>query len=457
MGTVYDSDQISTIKTYAGKVIPTNWMLCDGRQLNRIDYSQLADAMGVPAAQATFFIPDLRNKFIYGASDPAVQLATGGEVNHTLTNAEMPYHSHGGATSGRDRSQNHQHTPDGGGYFAQYLGGGGVIYYNGTGEARPGSSVTGFTDPADHLHYIGADGGSAAHNNMPPYIVLAYIIKVAGTSINAGGALVGPMGPPGVLSDPGYRWMGSTAPLAAGPAAGTAWTYNVAGAPYLDLTPGKWRVAASSMVYGNTPDYVYMSIWNETDGFYYPESLGDGHYVNGATAPYAQVRCGTIINVTKNIRVRLRVHPNGGSIQTIPAAGNAPVARMEAWIEGPGPKGDTGAAGGALNPPPAWITPPLTSGSHYGAPYGPVQYRKWDDIGLVEVRGLWQPAAGSSDIFTLPVGARPTGGYVLIFSGTNSSYTGTDLRVYSTGFIQQQVGAPVGGWVSLSQIRFFVN
>ena len=35
------------------------------------------------------------------------------------------------------------------------------------------------------------EGGGGTHNNMPPYIVMAYIIKVSGAQIDAGGALQG--------------------------------------------------------------------------------------------------------------------------------------------------------------------------------------------------------------------------------------------------------------------------
>ena len=43
---VYDTDQIGTVKAWAGSAIPTNWMLCDGRALSRTTYSELFHALG---------------------------------------------------------------------------------------------------------------------------------------------------------------------------------------------------------------------------------------------------------------------------------------------------------------------------------------------------------------------------------------------------------------------------
>ena len=45
-------------------------MLADGRTVNRIDYPALADTLGISAGETTFQIPDLRGKFLYGASAP---------------------------------------------------------------------------------------------------------------------------------------------------------------------------------------------------------------------------------------------------------------------------------------------------------------------------------------------------------------------------------------------------
>jgi microcystin-dependent protein len=184
MGTVYDSDQIGTIKTFSGKTIPTNWMLADGRAVSRTTYPELFTALGTMYGagdgSTTFNIPDLRSKMIYGASDPNSQGATGGEAAHTLTAAEsgMPAHSFTPQASSRINQQ------------PAYNTGGNV-------PVPPGYDQGGAKYPMTDTVNIGGVSAAQAHNNLPPYVLIAQIIKVTGVQIDSGGALVGATGPPG--------------------------------------------------------------------------------------------------------------------------------------------------------------------------------------------------------------------------------------------------------------------
>jgi len=186
VATAYDVDQIGTVKAFAGLVIPTNWMLADGRTLTRASYPQLADALGVPAGNTSFTIPDLRNRFIYGGSAPGVG-ATGGAATHVLTALEsgLRAHSHQSGIF-----VNLQPTGVGGNTLAPY----------GQGS---GTNVT--TDTQ------GPVPAQDAHNNMPPYIIMAWIIKVTGATISAANMIVGATGAPGAPL-PSYGTTFPTAP-----------------------------------------------------------------------------------------------------------------------------------------------------------------------------------------------------------------------------------------------------
>lgn len=117
-----------SIIMWNGTTAPGGWAICDG-------------GSGTP---------DLRNRFIVGVGSGYGLGATGGEAFHTLTEAEMPKHTH-----------DHRHAPV---YFAD-TGGGDMAQGGGT-KATPPKWTTDST------------GGSQPHENRPPYYALCYIMKL---------------------------------------------------------------------------------------------------------------------------------------------------------------------------------------------------------------------------------------------------------------------------------------
>lgn len=92
----------------------------------------------------------IKGRFLLGASDVYKANTTGGEEKHTLTNDEMPTHTHymAAGNAGGDSTW----TPDDGSWLVD-----GVTSDKNTWWAQIGMNNA---------------GGSAAHNNMPPYLVV---------------------------------------------------------------------------------------------------------------------------------------------------------------------------------------------------------------------------------------------------------------------------------------------
>lgn len=231
-GTIYDSDFVGTVKAFSGSTVPTNWMLADGRSLSTSAYPDLFAAIGYKygGSGANFNLPDLRSKFIYGVAQADLSdLGSGGGADTvTLTVGQIPAHSHGGVTgtdspdhghSGSTSTDgNHIHElPDrafmenrAGATFSHATGGNTKLNATDVDAQTPygglhSHTVTVGGASARHSHSVSTEGGGGSHENLPPYIRLAQIIKVMGAQINAGGALQGATGAKG---DPG-PWRGA--------------------------------------------------------------------------------------------------------------------------------------------------------------------------------------------------------------------------------------------------------
>ena len=99
--------------------------------------------------------PDLRNRFIYGG-DGTNNGATGGEASHKLTEAELPVFTPSIRTS-RDEDRPKSNS----------------LWHRDRDSVAAGSDA-----PRMSSAPLASIGGDQPHNNMPPYYVLAYIMKL---------------------------------------------------------------------------------------------------------------------------------------------------------------------------------------------------------------------------------------------------------------------------------------
>jgi microcystin-dependent protein len=147
--------------------VPTGWALCDGRSSN---------------GRTT---PDLRGRFVVGAGQ-GVGLSnrnvgdTGGAETVTLTVSQIPAHNHrvaGNTTTGGEHTHNFR------GYHANF-GHSGSATEGSTKNDDDGTFIDSgaITSAGSHSHAFDvtsdSTGGNGSHENMPPFYVLAFIMRV---------------------------------------------------------------------------------------------------------------------------------------------------------------------------------------------------------------------------------------------------------------------------------------
>jgi len=155
-----------SISPYAGATAPDGWLFMYGQAVSRATYAALFLAIGTTFGagdgSTTFNLPDARGRVLFGKDNmggtPANRITAGvggldgvtlgaaaGSEGVTLTTAQLPSHSH---------SLNVQAT----------LGSAGLI--------SQAASVANQSAPSTN-----ASGSGNAHPNIPPAIVINYIIK----------------------------------------------------------------------------------------------------------------------------------------------------------------------------------------------------------------------------------------------------------------------------------------
>ena len=162
--------------------LPDGYFLCDGSAISRTTYAALFAVVGTTHGSGdgstTFNIPDLRDRFVIGASNstgdttyPGVSPgATGGNANAVVvthdhdadasSNVSDPGHRHSSRGFGTDDDGGDQHTGSGNN----------SVRNNAIEDATTGINVATNIDIDD-------EGESGTNKNLPPYYALAYIIQ----------------------------------------------------------------------------------------------------------------------------------------------------------------------------------------------------------------------------------------------------------------------------------------
>ena len=133
--------------------IPADWALCDGVERTRSDGTKVTP-------------PDLRDRFVVGAGNGYAVATMGGEATHVLTIDEMPSHNH------LVNDPGHKHSS-----YSRNTGTGGDTDTLNTGTQQTYSNVWHSFSATTGISIQNA-GGGLAHNNLPPYYALAFIMKL---------------------------------------------------------------------------------------------------------------------------------------------------------------------------------------------------------------------------------------------------------------------------------------
>jgi microcystin-dependent protein len=165
---------LSEIKIVSFNFAPRHWAFCNGQLLpiaqNQALFALLGTTYGGNGS-TTFALPDLRGRgpLHFGGNTNLGQRA--GAENVTLATSELPAHTHSTTQPTVSGVAGNGNSPDPTGRRWAGLRRD-AVYSNATPDTQMSSAAVTATNQAV--------GGSQPHNNMPPYLVLNFVIALQG-------------------------------------------------------------------------------------------------------------------------------------------------------------------------------------------------------------------------------------------------------------------------------------
>ena len=161
---------VGELRMFAGNFAPAGWMLCSGQLLPIAEYDTLFNLIGTTYGgdgQSTFALPDMQGRLpVHQGTGSGLSTyvigQSGGQETVTLTNPQMPIHTHAMVASADAANQ--------------------ITDANGVVAAPPSLSMY-YTAPPDaplNASTMTQVGGSQPHSNFQPYLCINFIISLFG-------------------------------------------------------------------------------------------------------------------------------------------------------------------------------------------------------------------------------------------------------------------------------------
>jgi len=160
---------VGEIRMFGGNFAPAGWMFCAGQLLAISEYETLFQLIGTTYGgdgESTFALPDLRGRVPVHQGQGAglsnyIIGQNGGVETVTLTQNQMPGHTHTPAASNTGASDNPANN-----------------FWANTTTGKPYTAAP----PVVQMNAgtMGPAGGSQPHDNMIPFLCVSYIISLFG-------------------------------------------------------------------------------------------------------------------------------------------------------------------------------------------------------------------------------------------------------------------------------------